>query len=77
VPFDTLTGLNIPTGAKSVLLDFGAERDAYGAPGSTYYVGVGFSEIQAFAPVPEPSTWAMLMTSALGLAGLLRVRRLA
>jgi hypothetical protein len=33
-------------------------------------VGAGFQEIQAFAPVPEPKTWALLIGgfALLGLA---------
>jgi hypothetical protein len=62
VNYDTLTGLSVPTGTKGILLDFGAERDAYN--GNTYFVGSGFQEIQAFGDavvVPEPSTWAMMI----------------
>jgi hypothetical protein len=61
INYDELTGLSIPIGTKSILLDFGAERDGYNA--STYFTGAGFAEIQAFGDavvVPEPSTWAMM-----------------
>jgi hypothetical protein len=73
--FDELTDLGIPSGAQSILLDFGPDHYAYPqSNGSDYYVGVGFQEIQAFAPVPEPSTWALMGGGILGLCLLRRLR---
>jgi hypothetical protein len=59
--FDTLTDLNIPTGTQSILFDFGTVTQAS-----------GLSEIQGFAAVPEPSTYALMGLGALVLAWRLR-----
>lgn len=77
VAYDTLNGLLIPAGTKSLLLDFGPETDSFRSASPTYDVGVGFTEIQGFAPVPEPSTYALLAAGGLALLGLARVRRTA
>jgi len=75
--YDTLS-LNIPGDAQSLLLDFGGENLAYALPDANdYYVGAGFSEIQAFAAAPEPSVYALMTAGLLALAGLGRLRRLA
>jgi PEP-CTERM motif len=60
--FDTLTGLDIPTGTQSILFDFG-----------TVSSSSGLAEIQGFAAVPEPATYAMMFA---GLGLLVLVRRL-
>ena len=77
--FDTLTGLGIGADVKSILLDFGPEREhnggtTYTGPQSSseYNVGAGFQEIQAFAAVPEPSTYAMMILSVAFLGFCLR-----
>jgi hypothetical protein len=66
--FDTLTGLAIPANTTAILLDFGPEHAQDGGStntttpgGGDYNVGAGFQEIQAFAPVPEPKTWTLLI----------------
>ena len=62
-----MTNLGITSSTKSILLDFGL---AHG-------IGDGFSEIQGFAAVPEPSAYALL---GLGLGALVvvgRMRKLA
>lgn len=75
--YDTLTDLNIPTGAQSILLDFGPETYNTGSyTTGTYHVGVGFTEIQAFAPVPEPSTYVLMLGGVVALAGFVRFRRI-
>ena len=71
--YDTLTGLNIAAGTKSVLFQFGA--DPNGSGGATF--GNAFSEIQAFNnPVPEaPSSVGLGVMLALGgLAVVVRKR---
>jgi hypothetical protein len=80
--YDTLSGLLIPAGTTSILFDFGAERNHNGGPSTdgtdpnNYNVGVGFEEIQAFAPIPEPSTNAMML-GALAILGFCFRRKLA
>ena len=67
ISYDTLTGLNIAAGTKSVLFRFAA--DPNGAEGATF--GNAFSEIQASnAPVPiaSSSVGLGLMLSLGGLA---------
>ena len=54
--YDDLS-LAIPAGTQSLLFDFGS-------PG----IGKGFTEIEGFAPVPEPSAYAM-MVAGMGLLG--------
>lgn len=60
--FDTLTGLDIPVGTESILFSFTR-------PGTS---GPGFSEIQGFAAVPEPSTWLLLGLGGVALIGFSR-----
>jgi hypothetical protein len=78
--YDTLANLAIPAGTTSILFDFGPDRDHNGGPASDgsdssdYNVGAGFAEIQAFGPVPEPSTYAMVILSLAGVAFLARRR---
>ena len=76
INYDELTGLSAPAGTKSILLDFGPERDAYNS--NTYFVGAAFAEIQAFGGVaaPEPSTYAMML-GGMALLGLLIRRKVA
>ncbi len=58
IHFDTLTGLNIGAGTKSILFSFAQDTNFVNGPG-----GTSLSEIQGFvAPAPEPS-----QTVALGL----------
>jgi len=64
--YDDLTGLDIASDTKSILLDFGP------TPG----IGYGFTEIQGFAPTPEPSTYAMML-GGLVLLGFCVRRKLA
>lgn len=77
--YDTLTDLGIAAGTQSLLFDFGPERYSTGgstpANGSDYHVGVGFKEIQGFAAVPEPGTYALLLGGVAALAGFMRLRR--
>jgi hypothetical protein len=70
--FDTISGLNLSANTKEVLLDFGAAQ--YSDEG--YNVGQGFTEIQAFAVAPEPSTYAMML-GGLAILGLCVRRKLA
>jgi hypothetical protein len=70
--FDTISGLGIAANTKEVLLDFGPAQ--YSDQG--YNVGQGFTEIQAFAATPEPSTWAM-MFGGLAILGFCVRRKLA
>jgi hypothetical protein len=60
INYDTISGLDIPVGTKSILFDFGTNRKSNG-DGTGYNVGMGFSEIQAIEATPEPSTWAMML----------------
>ena len=53
--------VNIPTGTQSLLFDFGN-------PG----IGKGFTEIEAYAAAPEPSTYAMMFAGAALVAFCLR-----
>lgn len=65
--YDDVTNLGIAPSVKSILFDFGP----------VHGIGDGFSEIQGFAAVPEPSTYALM---ALGLAAMVfaaRLRKLA
>ncbi len=60
--YDDLTNLGIAAGTKSILFDFGVETQG----------GRGLSEIEGFAAVPEPSTYALMGVGALALIVLAR-----
>jgi hypothetical protein len=62
--FDTLSDLNIPVGTQSILFDFGTGTGE----------GYGLAEIQGFAAIPEPGTWALLL-GGVGLLALVYRRR--
>jgi hypothetical protein len=65
--YDDVTGLDIGSSTKSILLDFGAPHG----------IGDGFTEIQGFAPVPEPSPWALMGLGLLSLLAFGKFRKLA
>ena len=68
--FSDLTGLNIPTGTQSLLLNFTAPPSEV-VGGTTFNNGAAFTEIQGFAPAiaaaPEPAQTAALAFFGLGL----------
>ncbi len=65
INFDTLTGLNIGAGTKSLLFSFAQDTNFINGPG-----GTSLSELQGFvsaAPAPEPSQAAALAVGILSL----------
>ena len=71
ISYDTVSGLNIAAGTKSVLFQFGL--DPNGSGGGNF--GSGFAEIQAFnKPVPEASS-SISLGLMLALGGLVVVAR--
>jgi hypothetical protein len=54
--------VNIPAGATSVMVSFGQDNASTGNQG-----GLAIQDIQAFAPIPEPTSFTLLGLSALGL----------
>ena len=63
--YDDVSGLSISDTTQSLLFDFGVNNG----------IGYGFTEIQAFAPVPEPSTYAMILSGAAFLGFFLHRRK--
>ncbi len=69
VYYDTLSGLSIPAGTKSILFSFAQDPNFVGGPG-----GTSLSEIQGFVTAaPEPSQMAVLGLGIFGL-GLLALK---
>ncbi|NNM87575.1 MAG: PEP-CTERM sorting domain-containing protein, partial [Phycisphaerae bacterium] len=68
--------VNIPAGATSVMISFGQDGNSASQP--TYYSpgGLAITDLQAFGPVPEPTSLGMLVVGAIGLL-LLKRRKTA